>query len=179
MALQSVAKVDPLEPVSPRATSVLQVVPTPLNPVAGPTSTGNTSTEGVDMLTYTVIEEGLHLVSVAIASISLSDAATSHFVRPLISVTIPTGNPGVVGIGVVEAQIGGDIMATLIANSNGAIIANAVGLDAKDGAGDNAAVCVPVLAKLGTSIIIKFGHTITGACTDGGTYRIGMSIIKL
>ncbi len=134
----------------------------------------------MDKLSFVVAEEGLHLVSMVIALITASDAATSHFVRPIISVTIPTGDPAIAGVAITAGTVGGDLLAGSIADADGALVESSAGFDAKGGgASINAAVCVPVLAQLGSTITLQFGHTITGACADGGTYRIGMSVVKL
>jgi len=178
--MDSVAKIDPQVPQRLDQTSYnSRTIAAPTSPVAGLTSTGHTSTEGSDQLSYVVGAEGLHLVSIGITLLTASNAATSHFVRPEISFTTATGNPAIAGVGIVDSRIGTDI-ASLIADADGAAIANSHGLDAKGGdLGATSAVTFPIMPQLGSTVMVRFRHTITGACTDGGTYRIGISIIKL
>jgi len=178
--MELVSKIDPLEPSRLDQTAYdSKTIAAPTNPVAGLTSTGNTSTEGVDKLSYVVGAEGLHLITMVIAGITNSNAATSHYIRPIISWTVPTGNPAIVGLALTTNNIGTGV-ATQITDAAGAAVANSMGLDAKaSGDGSSAGITFPVLAKAGSTITLQFSHTVTGACTNGGTYRIGMSIHKL
>lgn len=177
--MELVAKLDPLPPVSTLQSSAKQVVAAPVNPVAGPTASGNTSSEGTDKLSFLVGDEGMYLVSMGIVLISASNAATSHFVRPIISYTNATGSSSVVGVGIVASAIGQDI-GMRIADADGAAVANSHGMDCKGATpGDMCAVTFPVIVAAGSTITLQFGHTVTGACTNGGTYRVGLSIYKL
>jgi hypothetical protein len=178
--LTSVAKLDAAQPTALDQTAYGVPVPSaPVSPVAGLTVTGPTSTEGVDQLTYLVQQEGLHLVSIFIALISVSNAATSHYVRPLVGFTIATGSSAVAAIAVSDTVGAGNI-ASVIKDSDSSEVAESYGFDAKgSGTGIGTSVALPVVPKLGTNIKITFQHDITGACTNGGTYRIGMSIVKL
>ena len=154
-------------------------IATATSPVAGPTATAFTTTEGVDKLTHPVTESGLYIMYCFAALVSVSNAPTSHYVYPSLTYTIPSGSGGISAIGMVNASV----IPTVLKDTDQSALAYTVGLDAKGGTpGDETtilSVAFPVVAAAGSNLVIQLSHVITGACTDGGAYRLGFAITQL
>jgi len=138
--------------------------------VAAPTATGLTSTEGVDQLTMTVLEEGLYLITTSIRCVTGSNAATSHY---CLWVVTYTGTDSSAETAVAVEPTG------YIADADGASLAYAPGMALKLGSGIALTQMMCLAALAGSTITLQISHAVAGACTNGGTYRLQAIITRL